>query len=121
PRILATARRPLLGVVDDVEFDVAPVPRRHHPEQAADRIGDASVPTDDATHVVLVHAERQERLVTLVVDFDPDRVGLVDQRAGDVLEELLHASAFASPSAPASPAPASSAASGADSGAASSA
>src|SRR5688572_23462354 len=94
PSTRATARRRSLGVGDDVELDVASVPVRHDPEQAADRVRDPAVAADDAPHVLLVHAQGQQRLVAVLLDLDPDRIGLVDEGARDVLEEVLHASAF---------------------------
>src|SRR5688500_20315706 len=39
-RTRAIASRRLLGVGDDLELDVAPVPRGHHAQQAADGIGE---------------------------------------------------------------------------------
>src|SRR5918992_5483469 len=79
PRTRATARRSL-GVGDDLELDVASVPCGHHPQQAAQRVGDAPVAADDAAHIFLVDAKRQEGLVPLVLDLDPDGIGLVDER-----------------------------------------
>src|SRR4029453_19378948 len=76
PRTRATARRSL-GVRDDLELDVATVPGGHHPKEGAEGVGDASVSADDPAHVLLVDAEREERLVALVLDVDLDRIGLL--------------------------------------------
>ena len=56
--ILATARRRSLGVGDDLELDVATISRGHHLQQAADRVRDAAVATDDSAHVVLIDADK---------------------------------------------------------------
>ena len=89
PRILATARRRSVGVGDDLELDVSAVLGGHHLEQAADRVGDASVAADDATHVLLIDAEGEDRLVAVLVDLDEDRVGLVDQPLVRRIRETL--------------------------------
>src|SRR5688500_10836988 len=66
PRILATARRRSVGVGNDLELDVAAVLGGHHLEQAADGVRDATVPADHAAHILLVHAEGEDRLVALL-------------------------------------------------------
>src|SRR6186997_67685 len=114
PRTRATARRRSLGVGDDLELDMAPVSGGHDAEKAADRVGDPAVAADHASHVLLIDSEGQDGLVTVVLDLDYHRIGLVDERARDVLEELLHASAFS----PSSVASAAASGSGAGSGSA---
>src|SRR5688572_23495840 len=94
PRILATARRRSVGVGNDLELDVSAVLGGHHLEQASDRVGDAPIAADDPTHVLLIDAQRQDRLVALLVDLDEHRIGLVDEPLSDVFEKLFHASAF---------------------------
>src|SRR5687768_3956752 len=94
PMILATARRRSLGVGDDLELDVSAIARGHHLEQTADRVGDAAVAADDAAHVLLVDDQGEDGLVTVLLDVDFDGVGLVDQAASNVFEEVLHESAF---------------------------
>src|ERR1044072_6392820 len=91
PSTRATARRSL-GVGDDLELDVATVPGGHHPKEAAQSVGDASISTDDQSHVLRVDTEREQGLIALILDLDLDRIVLVDERLCDVLQELLHAS-----------------------------
>src|SRR5688572_22212348 len=74
PSTRAAARRRSLGVGDDVQLDVATLPGRHDPEQAADRVRYPAVAADNAPHVFLIDAQGQERLVAMHLDLDKDRV-----------------------------------------------
>jgi hypothetical protein len=107
PVTRATARRSVVG--DDLQLDAAAVARAHDPQQAANRIGDATVAADDAAHVALVDAQHELHFVATLLHLDVDRVGVVDQRARDIVEELLHSATVASAAASASGAAAASA------------
>src|SRR6188508_911332 len=98
PRTRATDRRRSLGVGDDLELDVAPVPGGHDTQEAANRVRDTAVAADHTAHVLLVDGEGEDRLISLVLDLDDDRVRFVDQRSRDVLQEFLHDSAFSASS-----------------------
>src|SRR6266550_4668929 len=91
PRMRATARRSV--VWHDFQLDVDPLPGAHHAEQAADGVGDPSIAADHAAHVSLVDGERQLDLVAAFLDGNRHTLRVVDQRAGHVVQELLHADA----------------------------
>src|SRR6266545_7095122 len=93
PVTRATTRRSVVG--DDLQLHVNAVAGPHHAQQAANRVRDPAVATDDPAHIRLVHGERQLHLAVAVGDLDMDAIGIVDQSARDVVEKLLHADAFA--------------------------
>src|SRR5438874_11773486 len=100
PRMRATARRSVVG--HDLQLDVDALPGAHHAEQAADGVGDAPVATDHAAHVSLVDGQCQLDLVSALLDGHPHALRVVDERAGHVVQEVLHADALPSLSEPAS-------------------
>src|SRR4029078_10506473 len=113
PMTRATARRSV--VADDLQLDVPSIARAHDAEERADRVGDASVAADDATHVALPHLEGERDLFVAFADLDHDRLGVVDEGARHVLQEGLH-SASSAAGAASSPASSSGAAASAAAG-----
>src|SRR4026209_50314 len=87
PMTRATARRSV--VADDLQLDVPSVARAHDAEERADGVGDASVPTDDATHVALPHLEGQGDLFIAFAALAHARRGVVREGARHVLQECL--------------------------------
>src|ERR1700674_884759 len=92
PSTRASASRSL--VADDLQLDMPSVTRPHHAQQAAYGIRDPPIAPDDPAHVAFADLERQSHLVIGLDHFDQHRIGVVDQRASDILEEGLHSAAF---------------------------
>src|SRR6266511_2371877 len=97
PTTRATASRSL--VADDLQLDMAAVPSAHHPQEAADRVRDPSVSTDDPAHVVLVNGKHERDLVVVLLDVDADGIRVLDEGLRDVVEEILHDAGSVSESA----------------------
>src|SRR5579862_482638 len=74
---------------EDLERDRATFAGGRDLQQGAQRLGDAAVPTDDLAHVVLGDMQLDDGPVLLLDLGDLHRVGVVDERAGDVLDQVL--------------------------------
>src|SRR5512135_1549492 len=75
PRMRATTR-PSSSLID-LEVDLGPIARRHHLQQRADGLSDASAAADDLPDVVLGDGEVELDEVTVELLRDDDGVRLV--------------------------------------------
>src|SRR5438067_8732961 len=83
-------RSPIGGSVENVEdgATAALLPGRR--EKGAERPCGAPLPSDHFAEVVRRHFELDDGLVAAVVGVGGDRLGIVDERLGDELDELFH-------------------------------
>src|SRR4051794_11816846 len=75
----------------DLEQRAAAPARGRGADDRAQRTGDAALAADHLAHVVLGHVELDHQVAVAVDLLDPDRVRLVDQATGQVLDELSRA------------------------------
>src|SRR5687767_1614635 len=88
PRMNPTTRSSSLI---DLEVDLGPIARRHHLQQCADGLGDATAAADDLADVRFTDLEVKLDEVTVELFGDDDGVRVLDQLLRDVLEHGTHA------------------------------
>src|SRR5687767_2302937 len=88
PRMKPTTRSSSLV---DLEVDLGPIARRHHLQQCADGLGDATAAADDFTDVSFADLEVELDEVAVELFGDDDRARIIDQLLRDVLEHRAHA------------------------------
>jgi hypothetical protein len=79
-----------MGSSIDLEVDLGSIARRHHFEERADGLRDASSAADYFSDVGLGDLQVELDEVPVKLFGDHDRRGIVDERLGDVLEEHAH-------------------------------
>src|SRR5438874_2498061 len=76
--------------LDDLEHGALPLARGRDLQESPYRVGDSALLADDLAHVVLRDLQLEDdRGLTLDL-VHLDLLGVVDERARDVLDELLH-------------------------------
>src|SRR5712691_4098791 len=88
PRMKPTTRSSSLI---DLEVDLGPISRRHHFQQRADGLGDATATADDLPDVRFADLEMALDEVAVELLGDNDRARILDELLRDVLEERAHA------------------------------
>src|SRR2546428_3394926 len=89
PRICPTTS--VSSSLIDLEVDLCPIARRHHLQQRADGLRDASAAADDLADVALGDLKVELDEVAIELLGHDDRVRVVDELLRDELEESLHA------------------------------
>src|SRR5438094_864384 len=87
PRTWATTRNS--GALNDVEVDSGAFAGRSGFDEGAEASNDAALTADDFADVLFVDFELVDRGVAILDLVDLDRVRLVDQHLGDVLDQPL--------------------------------
>jgi hypothetical protein len=83
-------------LIDDLDQDAPTVLRPAGLHHTTQRLCGATAAADDLAEIVLGHTELQhERAIVFLELAHLDLVGLVDQRLGEELEQLLQAMPFA--------------------------
>src|SRR5207302_6266282 len=88
-RTCATTSRSSDRSSDDVEVDPDAFAGRGGLDQGAEPADDAALAADDLADVLFVDLELVDRGVAILDLTDLDRVGLVDERPGHVLDQTL--------------------------------
>src|SRR5205085_12659678 len=84
--ICPTSSTGLEGLVDDVDRRVDVLTGAGGPDHGADGLGHPAPPSDHPAHVGRRHVEAQHHRAAALVDLDVDRVLVVDDGAGEVVE-----------------------------------
>src|SRR5689334_8385258 len=76
------------GSVESVEDGAAAALLPGRREERAERAGGAPLPADDFAEVVGRHLQLDDELIAAIVRAGVDRVGIVDERFGDELDQI---------------------------------